>query len=118
VGSDTPSASATSSTSRVSTARISAYLQQAWIDPTDADETSLRRGRHYITVVHDLDTKWLLFATAGRDHQTVLDFAADLKAHSGDPAEVRHVCMDMSAAYAKDAGMALPQADISYDRST
>ena len=80
------------------------------------DETSLRRGQHYITVVHDLDAKRLLYATEGRDHQTVLDFAADLKAHGGDPAEVRHVCMDMSAAFAKGAGMALPQADISYDR--
>jgi hypothetical protein len=80
------------------------------------DETSLRRGQHYITVVHDLHAKRLLFATEGRDHQTVVDFAADLKAHGGDPAEVRHVCMDMSAAYAKGAGLALPQADISYDR--
>ena len=34
----------------------------------------------------------------------------------GDPAEVRHVCMDMSAAYTKEAAMALPQASISYDR--
>jgi hypothetical protein len=74
------------------------------------DETSLRRGQHYITVVHDLDAKRLLFATEGRDHQTVLDFAADLKAHGGDPAEVRHVCMDMSAAYAKGRAQALPQA--------
>jgi len=41
----------------------------------------LRRGQHHITVVHDLDAKRLLFATVGRDHQTVLDFAADLKAH-------------------------------------
>lgn len=80
------------------------------------DETSLKRGQHYITVVHDLDAKRLLFATEGRDHQTVVDFAADLKAHGGDPAEVRHVCMDMSAAYAKGAAMALAQADISYDR--
>ncbi len=80
------------------------------------DETSLRRGQHYITVVHDLQAKRLLFATEGRDHQTVLDFAADLKAHGGDPADVRHVCMDMSAAYAKGAGQALAQADISYDR--
>jgi transposase len=80
------------------------------------DETSLRRGQNYITVVHDLDAKRLLFATEGRDHQTVLDFAADLKAHGGDPAEVRHVCMDMSAAYAKGVGLALPQAQISYDR--
>jgi transposase len=80
------------------------------------DETSLRRGQSYITVVHDLDAKRLLFATQGRDHQTVVEFAADLKAHGGDPAEVRHACMDMSAAYAKGVGLALPQAQISYDR--
>ena len=80
------------------------------------DETSLRRGQDYITVVHDLDAKRLLFATEGRDHQTVLDFAEDLAAHGGDPTEVQHVCMDMSAAYAKGAGIALPLADISYDR--
>ena len=103
--------------------RIEFYVDQAralesfeGVQIVGIDETSLRRGQHYITVVHDLDAKRLLFATEGRDHQTVLDFAADLKAHGGDPAEVRHVCMDMSAAYAKGAGMALPQADISYDR--
>lgn len=80
------------------------------------DETSLRRGQDYITVVHDLEGKRLLFATEGRTHQTVLDFAADLKAHGGDPAEVEHVCMDMSAAYALGAAKALPKAQISYDR--
>lgn len=80
------------------------------------DETSLRRGQDYITVVHDLDAKRLLFATAGRDHRTVLDFAADLKAHGAEPGEVRHVCMDMSAAFAKGVGLALPKAAISYDR--
>ena len=103
--------------------RIEFYVDQAraleslkGVQIVGVDETSLRRGQHYITVVHDLDAKRLLFATAGRDHQTVLDFAADLKAHGGDPAEVRHVCMDMSAAYAKGAGMALPNAAISYDR--
>ena len=80
------------------------------------DETSLRRGKHYITVVHDLDAKRLLFACEGRDHQTVVDFADDLKAHGGEPAQIKHVCQDMSAAYAKGVGLALPQAQISYDR--
>jgi hypothetical protein len=80
------------------------------------DETSLRRGQHYITVVHDLDRKRLLFATEGREHRTVVEFAEDLKAHGGDPAQVRHVCMDMSAAYAKGVALALPEAQISYDR--
>jgi transposase len=74
----------------------------------------LRRTRP--AAQYDLDAKRLLFATEGRDHQTVLDFAADLRAHGGDPAEVRHVCMDMSAAYAKGATQALPAAAISYDR--
>jgi transposase len=80
------------------------------------DDTSLHRGQSYITVVHDLEAKRLLFATAGRDHQTVIDFAADLQAHGGDPAQVQHVCQDMSAAYAKGVGAALPNAVISYDR--
>jgi len=79
------------------------------------DKTSLHRGQHYITLVHDLDVKRLR-ATDGRDHQTVLDFAAELRAHGSDAVEVRHVCMDRSAAYVDGAGMALPQADISCDR--
>jgi transposase len=103
--------------------RIEFYVGQARASESFAgvqivgiDETSLRRGQNYITVVHDLNAKRLLFATEGRSHQTVIDFAADLKAHGGDPAEVRHACMDMSAAYTKGVGLALPNAQISYDR--
>ena len=80
------------------------------------DDTSLHKGQSYITVVHDLDAKRLLFACQGRDHQTVVDFAAELKAHGGDPKQIEHVCQDMSAAYAKGVGIALPEAQISYDR--
>jgi transposase len=80
------------------------------------DDTSLHKGQSYITVIHDLDDKRLLFATEGRDHQTVIDFAADLKAHGGSPQAVQHVCQDMSAAYAKGVGLALTNAAISYDR--
>lgn len=103
--------------------RIAFYVGQAralesygGVQTVGIYETSLRRGQHYITVVNDQDAKRLLFATEGRDHQPVVDFAAELKAHGGDPAEVRHACMDMSAAYAKGATLALPQAQISYDR--
>ncbi len=103
--------------------RIEFYVDQAralesyaGVEVIGIDETSLRRGQHYITVVHDLQAKRLLYATEGRSHQTVLGFVADLKAHGGDPAEVRHVCMDMSAAYTKGVSAALPDAAISYDR--
>jgi transposase len=88
----------------------------AGVEVIGIDETSSHRGQRYITVMHDLVARRLLFATPGRDHQTVLDFAADLAAHGGDPAAVKHVCMDMSAAYAKGVREALPDAAISYDR--
>lgn len=80
------------------------------------DETSVKKGHEYITVVHDLEAKRLLFACPGRDHETVAAFAQDLTAHGGDPAVVAHVCMDMSAAYTKGVGKTLPQAAISFDR--
>ena len=69
--------------------RIEFYVEQArarddmsGVQIVGIDETSLRRGQNYITVVHDLDTKRLLFATEGREHQTVIDFVADLEAHA------------------------------------
>ncbi|MCW8209823.1 ISL3 family transposase, partial [Verminephrobacter aporrectodeae subsp. tuberculatae] len=55
--------------------RIEFYVEQARAQErfTDVrtvgiDETSMRRGQNYITVVHDLDAKRLLFATEGREH--------------------------------------------------
>jgi transposase len=80
------------------------------------DETSLRRGHDYVTVVHDLDAKRLLFCTEGRDHQTIKAFAEDLHAHGGEPAAIAHACMDMSAAYLKGSAAYLPNALVSFDR--
>ena len=103
--------------------RIEYYVGQARArqDMTEVrligiDETSVRRGQQYITVVHDLDAKQLLFATPGRDHRTVERFAEDLQAHGGNPGQIQHACMDMSAAYALGVSESLPAAQISYDR--
>jgi transposase len=103
--------------------RITHYVDEARaLDDMSAvkivgvDETSLRRGHDYITVVHDLDAKRLLFATPGKDHTTVQAFAVDLAAHGGAAADIKHACQDMSAAYVKGVEEALPNAVISYDR--
>ena len=80
------------------------------------DETSLRKGQNYVTVVHDLDEKRLLFATEGKDHKTVQAFARDLQEHGGKPTAVSQACIDMSAALAKGIAQYLPNALISYDR--
>lgn len=90
--------------------------EMAGVKVVGVDETSIRRGHDYVTVVHDLEAKRLLFMTEGRKHDTVTQFKADLEAHGGDPADIKHVCMDMSAAYIKGVTEALPQAQINFDR--
>jgi transposase len=80
------------------------------------DETSVKKGHHYITVVHDLDSKRLMFATPGRSAQAVQEFVSDLSEHQGRVQDIEHVCMDMSAAYTAGVQQELPQAQISYDR--
>ena len=80
------------------------------------DETSLRKGQEYVTSVHDLEQKRLLFVTEGRDHQTVQAFTKDLSEHGGSAQTISHVSMDMSAAYLKGVQQQLPQAAICYDR--
>jgi transposase len=80
------------------------------------DETSLAKGHRYVTVVHDLDEKRLLFATPGKDHKTVKTFAEDLEAHGGQRTAIAQICMDMSAAFLKGAHEYLPNALVSFDR--
>lgn len=80
------------------------------------DETSLKKRHHYVTVVHDLEARRLLFMTPRRDHETAGAFKQELVAHGGDTDRIKHVCMDVSAAYAKGVGESLPAAQISYDR--
>ena len=98
----------------VSQARSKQDMSQVRI--VGIDETSLRRGHDYVTVVHDLQAKRLLFCTPGREHQTIQAFTQDLHAHGGEPTAIAHVCMDMSAAYLKGAATYLPNALVSYDR--
>jgi transposase len=80
------------------------------------DETSTRRGRCYATVILDLDTRAVLFMAAGRDHQAVNQFAEQLRAHGGDPAQIRWVSMDMLHCYAKGVRDNFPQAQVVFDR--
>ncbi len=58
----------------------------------------------------------MLFATEGRDADTVSEFAADLAAHGGDPKRVHTTSSDMSAAFIRGIGDALPNAQLTFDR--
>lgn len=87
-------------------------------DVTDigVDETSLKRGHNYMTLVVDLKRKRTLYVTPGRDASTIERFCADLRDHKGSAEAIRHVSADMSVAFAKGVSEHLPMADLTFDR--
>ena len=99
------------------------YVDQA-LARTDAsdvtqiaiDETAARRGHDYITLFVDIDRARVLFATEGRDANTVAAFANDLAAHGGDAEAIEEVCIDMSPAFIKGIAESLPEAAVTFDK--
>lgn len=80
------------------------------------DETASRRGHHYISLFFDMDKSQLLFATKGKDKETVKAFAQDLTARKGKPKSILEVCCDMSPAFISGVQEQFPNAEITFDR--
>lgn len=84
------------------------------------DETSLRRGHDYVTVVceprgGENDSTRVLFVTDGRDASTLertRDFLVDREV---DPDRIAEICADMSPAYRKGVGEQFPKARLVFD---
>lgn len=82
------------------------------------DETSRARGHDYVTLFVEpgKEEARVLFVADGQSHDTFKTFCSDLRAHGGDPAQIRDVCMDMSEAFQKGAAEELPGAQVTFDR--
>jgi len=80
------------------------------------DETSSRRGRHYVTNVLDAANSRLLLMVEGRGVQSIGAFAEALRLHGGDPSQIEAIAMDMSTSYVKGASQYFPQATIVFDK--
>lgn len=79
-----------------------AKLDFSGVTEVGCDETSARRGQDYVSLFMDLTERRVMFATPGRDSDTVKAFAEDLTAHAGAPnTQVQRVCCDMSPAFIK-----------------
>jgi len=81
------------------------------------DETSRARGHQYISVFMDLeeDRRRVLFATEGKDAETVKAFRADLEAHGGQAGQIEEACLDMSAAFIRGLRDEFPDAKLTFD---
>lgn len=80
------------------------------------DETSSKRGHHYVSVFADAERAEVLFVEEGKDAQTVTAFRKDLVEHGGDPKQVDAVSMDLSPAFVSGAAREFPTAQIVFDR--
>ena len=80
------------------------------------DETSVRKGHNYVSLLVDLEEKKTLFVTEGKGHEVVSDFVSDLEAHHGVAENIHQISCDMSPAFIKGVSENLPEAAIVFDR--
>jgi transposase len=87
-----------------------AGLDFSGVTKVGCDETSARRGQDYVSLFMDLEARRVMFATPGRDADTLKAFAEDLADHGGEPkTQVEQVCCDMSPAFISGIGEYLSQ---------
>jgi transposase len=85
------------------------------------DETSVRRGHNYVTVVcepgcpEEKRTTRVLFVAEGREATEVEKAKIFLEAHGLPSGQVREVCADMSPSYAKGIREQFPEARLVFD---
>lgn len=80
------------------------------------DETASKRGHNYVSFFVDLQKRRLLFGTEGKDANTFGAFRLDLQQHGGKPEQIRELCIDMSGAFQRGAGLHFPLANVTFDR--
>ena len=80
------------------------------------DETSSKRRHNYISVFVDMKKSKVLFATEGKDAETLTTFKNDLIAHGGNKEKIQEVCCDMSPAFICGIGNNFEQSHITFDK--
>lgn len=65
------------------------------------DETSSRKGHKYLSLFVDMDKAKVIYATEGKDSDTVKRFKEDLERYNGNARNVTNFSSDMSPAFIK-----------------
>jgi len=86
------------------------------IEKLGFDETSTRRGHHYITLAVDLDEARVVYATEGKGKDTIHSAKDHLKLKKVNPRQIKQLSMDMSPSFISGALEAFPKASITFDR--
>ena len=98
----------------VETAREAQDLSQ--VEQSGIDETSMKPGHNYVTVVADLNAAQVLFVTEGKDASTVTQFKADFEQRGGKIEQIQSICSDLSPAYISGIAKEFPSVLHVFDR--
>lgn len=80
------------------------------------DETSRAKGHDYVTLFADEQARKVIYVAEGNEAATVAAFAANLRAHHGQPTAIESVSIDMWPAFIRGVTDHLPNAQITFDK--
>ncbi len=80
------------------------------------DETSMKTGHDYVTLVVDLDTHKTIFVTEGKNAETIDKFKENLEEQNGNADNISDISIDMSKAFIKGVKDNFPNGKITFDK--
>jgi transposase len=80
------------------------------------DETSTKKGHHYVTTMVDLEQRRVLYACQGKDSHCIEKSIEYLEAKEVDVSKVKQVCIDMSPAFIAGCRDYLSGASVTFDK--
>jgi transposase len=88
----------------------------AGITKLGIDETSTRKGHHYVTLGVDLDEGRVIHVTEGKGKETLQDLQQHLESKGVDPQQIQQASLDLSPAFIAGVKESFPAAQITFDR--
>jgi len=80
------------------------------------DETSIKKGHHYVTLGVDLDTFRVIYVTEGKGKATLKSIQQHLENKGVDKTQVEQISMDLSPSFIAGAAESFPDAQITFGR--
>ncbi len=80
------------------------------------DETSTKKGHKYVTVAVDMLKKRIIYATPGKDSDTIKNLQTHLLSKGCPKENIEQVSIDMSPAFIKGVLENFPKAEITFDK--
>lgn len=91
-------------------------LDLSKVTKVGVDETSSKRGHHYVTLFVDMETSKVIFVTRGKDADTLKAFTAHLEAHNGRAEQILEFSSDLSPAFISGITTYFQNAHITFDK--